>query len=478
MMSGSAAGARSARRFTIAGAQLQAHLLQTARAHATGEPSFAVLAIRLSCAGVPKLDYRPDVDEQLVRHALQILGGILRPDDRVTVIGPAELIVVLSNLPSPEHAELGAARLVAEYEEPMLFGTKPAQARPTIGIAIGTPGMLRPEDLVRHARTAARKAISAGSGYVLHKAADEARSGEGLEPALRAAVAANGFHLVFQPQVDLASGEPVATEALARWHGTPDHLVPPDVFIPLAERCGLLPSLTHWVLNNALRQQRQFLDAGLRGSMAINVSPVDLRERDFCELVDQALQTWSIPPGDVTLEITETAPVHDPREVVPLLERLKRVGVQLSIDDFGTGYSSLALLRQLPVDEVKIDQQFVRGLLASKQKMDIVRTTLALAANFGLRTVAEGIEDEATLQVLRDMGCELGQGYGIARPADAETVTRWLRDHGRAGRTEDGAAPAGAPAAQARDDPAGAVEGTRVNNQARWMACGRDGRDT
>jgi EAL domain-containing protein (putative c-di-GMP-specific phosphodiesterase class I) len=204
-------------------------------------------------------------------------------------------------------------------------------------------------------------------------------------------------------------------------------MVPPDVFIPLAERCGLLPSLTRWVLNSAMRQQRQFLDAGLRVTMAINVSPVDLRERDFCELVEQALQTWSIPPGDITIEITETAPVHDPREAVLLLERLKLIGVRLSIDDFGSGYSSLSLLRQLPVDEIKIDQQFVRGLLGSKQNLDIVRTTLALAANFGLRTVAEGIEDDTTLHMLRDMGCELGQGYGIARPAAAAAVTGWLQ---------------------------------------------------
>jgi EAL domain-containing protein (putative c-di-GMP-specific phosphodiesterase class I) len=211
-------------------------------------------------------------------------------------------------------------------------------------------------------------------------------------------------------------------------------MVSPDVFIPLAERCGLLPRFTGWVLNNALRQHRQFLDAGLQLSMAINVSPVDLRERDFSDLVDQALQTWSIPPGEVTLEITETAPVYGPRDVVPLLERLKTIGVRLSIDDFGTGYASLALLRQLPVDEVKIDQQFVRGLLTSKQNLDIVRTTLALAVNFGLRTVAEGIEDEATLHVLRDMGCELGQGFGIARPAAPDVVTEWL--HARRRTTE------------------------------------------
>ena len=135
-------------------------------------------------------------------------------------------------------------------------------------------------------------------------------------------------------------------------------------------------------------------------------------------------------PADVTFEITETAPMHEPREVVPLLKRLKDIGVGLSIDDFGTGYSSLSLLRQLPVDEIKIDQQFVNGLLESKQSLDIVSTTLALAGNFGLRTVAEGIEDQATLVALRDMGCEFGQGFGIARPADLETVVRWMKEHG------------------------------------------------
>lgn len=426
-MTVSAATPWTAMRLTISGDELRAHLLQTAQAHAAGDRAFAVLAIRLASSAVPEFDYRPDVDAQLIQQALHTLDRMLRPHDRIAVIGPAELIVVLSNLPSPEYAELGVARLMSEYEEPLLFGAAPAKVRPTVGIAIGVPEMPRPGDLIRQARTAAREAITTGSGCVVHQALDDALAGETLEPALRAAIAANELHLVFQPQVNLASGDPVAIEALARWDRAPQRMVPPDVFIPLAERCGLLPSLTRWVLNSAMRQQRQFLDAGLRVTMAINVSPVDLRERDFCELVEQALQTWSIPPGDITIEITETAPVHDPREAVLLLERLKLIGVRLSIDDFGSGYSSLSLLRQLPVDEIKIDQQFVRGLLGSKQNLDIVRTTLALAANFGLRTVAEGIEDETTRHMLRDMGCELGQGYGIARPAAAAAVTGWLQ---------------------------------------------------
>jgi EAL domain-containing protein (putative c-di-GMP-specific phosphodiesterase class I) len=288
----------------------------------------------------------------------------------------------------------------------------------------------RPGDLIRQARTAGHEALTASRNYEVYPPGDDSSGRESLEPALRTAVTANEFHLVFQPQIDLATGVPVATEVLARWERDDGRRIGPDVFIPLIERCGLMPRFTGWVLNSALRSHRRFVEAGLQVTMAINISAVDLHERDFCELVEQALQTWCVRPADVTFEITETAPMHEPREVVPLLERLKDIGVGLSIDDFGTGYSSLSLLRQLPVDEIKIDQQFVNGLLESKQSLDIVRTTLALAGNFGLRAVAEGIEDQATLVALRDMGCEFGQGFGIARPADLETVVRWMQEYG------------------------------------------------
>ncbi len=400
-----------------------------ARHHAAGLRSYAVLAVCLTCASTPRLDYRPETDAFVVRHTLQLLHRVLRENDRVAVIGPNELIVVLSDLLSPEHAELCAARLLAAFEEPLRIGAMHDHVRATVGIANGTPGTRRPGDLIRQARTAGHEALTTSHNYEVHPLVDDASEDKSLELELRAALAANEFHLVFQPQVDLVRGIPIATEALARWERNDGRRIAPDVFIPLLERCGLMPRFTGWVMNSALRSHRRFVEAGLRVSMAINVSAVDLRERDFCELVEQALQTWSVRPADVTLEITETVPVHDAHEVVQQLERLKEIGVGLSIDDFGTGYSSLSLLRQLPVDEIKIDQQFVRGLLESKQSLDIVRTTLALADNFGLRTVAEGIEDAATLAALHDMGCELGQGFGIARPADLETVVRWMQEH-------------------------------------------------
>lgn len=424
-------GTLAASPFMLAGEQLHEHIRRTHDAGVASPGSYAVLAVRLMASGAPPLDYQPEAEARRVQEALRVLGGLLRTDDRVAVIRPNELIVVLRGLPSPEYAELGATSILSR-----LNGRNPGESphgnlRATVGIATSASASDRPGDLVRYARTAVRLAATTPAGYQIHRPADAQRTPHGLEPALRAAITANELHLVFQPQISLVGGGAVAVEALARWHQTGTGLVPPDRFIPLAEECGLLPRLTRLILNTALRQQRRFLDAGLHVSMAINVSPMDLREHDFCDLVEQALQTWSVSPGDVTLEITETAPVHDPEEVVPRLKRLKDIGVQLSIDDFGTGYSSLSLLRQLPVDEIKIDQQFVRGLLVSRQKLDIVRTTLALASNFGLRVVAEGIEDEATLDVLRDMGCKFGQGFGIAHPLAAVDAAGWLHERAR-----------------------------------------------
>ncbi len=417
--------------FMLAGEQLHEHIRRTHDASAAWPGSYAVLAVRLMASGAPPLDYQPEADALRLQDALRVIGSLLRADDRIAVIRPNELIVVLRGLLSPEYAELGATSILSR-----LNGHNPGESlhgklRAMVGIATSMSASDLPGDLVRYARTAVRVAATTPSGYQVHQPADAHHTPYDLEPALRAAIIANELHLVFQPQISLVGGGAVAVEALARWNRPGAGLVPPDKFIPLAEQCGLLPRLTRLILNTALRQHRRFMDAGLHVSMAINVSPMDLRERDFCELVDQALQTWSVSPGDITLEITETAPVHDPEEVVPLLKQLKDIGVQLSIDDFGTGYSSLSLLRQLPVDEIKIDQQFVRGLLASRQKLDIVRTTLALASNFGLRVVAEGIEDTATLDALRDMGCEFGQGFGISRPLAAEDAAEWLRERAR-----------------------------------------------
>ena len=218
-----------------------------------------------------------------------------------------------------------------------------------------------------------------------------------------------------------------AAESLARWVTPDGKHISPAHFIPLAEQRGLMGPFTNWCLNAGLRQLASFRAAGIFMSLSVNVSPINLYEPDFPEVVAASLGMWSVPPEQLTLEITESTPMHDAAKVVAMLHRLKAVGVRLAIDDFGTGYSSLSLLRQLPVDELKIDQQFVRDMLTSAPNMQIVRSVLDLAHNFGLKTVAEGIEDEATYDALRAMGCTLAQGYFVARPLTPDSFVEWTR---------------------------------------------------
>ena len=252
-----------------------------------------------------------------------------------------------------------------------------------------------------------------------------------LALALRNALREGEFTLNYQPQVDLATGEPVAAEALARWTRKNGGPVSPASFVPIIERTGLISTFTQWTLNTGIRQLAECRAAGIDLSMSINVSALNLSEHEFPELVAQTIAMWSVPADRLTLELTESRPLGDPTKALAMLHRLKAVGVRIAIDDFGTGYSSLSLLRQMPVDELKVDRQFVDDMLVSASSMAIVRSVLALAENFGLKTVAEGIENEATFDALREMGCTLAQGYYVSRPLASDAFIRWPKTYRR-----------------------------------------------
>ena len=404
------------------------------------EPRYAVLALRILREDVAALVFDPQTEGALLRSALEQVVPVLRPVDRLCVIAPDELILVLPSLPSEDLAELAAARLVQSFADPFLVHGAPRRLRASVGVACGPGSRDVTADLLRASRAAAREAETSQNGYQLHRPGSEVESSAGLETAFRRAIAANDLSLAFQPQIDLLTRRPVGAEALARWRGPSGQPVPPDRFIDIATRCGLMHQLTRWVLNAALREFSAVWARGHAVDLSVNISPVDLHELDFPDMVEHALETWSAPADRLTLEITETAPVREPALALEILERLRRIGVRLSIDDFGTGHSSLALLRQLPVNELKIDQQFVRSMRESKASLDIVRTTLDLSRNFGLSTVAEGIEDEETLATLLELGCQSGQGWAIARPAPVERLVEWL--HAQAPAAPNARAPA------------------------------------
>ncbi|HLY83454.1 MAG TPA: EAL domain-containing protein, partial [Acidimicrobiales bacterium] len=249
---------------------------------------------------------------------------------------------------------------------------------------------------------------------------------------LRVAIATGQLVLHYQPKAALGSGQIQGVEALIRWQHPTLGLVAPDQFIPLAERTGLIKPLTSWVLNTALGQLHQWRDQSEHQlpaelTMAINISPRNLLDDNFPAEVAAALDRSQVPPGLLELELTESAIMVDPLRAHRLLTELAAGGVRLSIDDFGTGYSSLAYLKNLPVDQLKIDQSFVLHMHDDPNDAIIVRSVIDLGHNLGLQTVAEGIEDLDTWEQLTNLGCDSAQGYFLARPMPAAEFESWLR---------------------------------------------------
>jgi EAL domain-containing protein (putative c-di-GMP-specific phosphodiesterase class I) len=217
-------------------------------------------------------------------------------------------------------------------------------------------------------------------------------------------------------------------EALVRWQHPKYGMVPPDKFISLAEQTGHIHALTLWVLETALQQYRSWRDeAGIQLSIAVNISAESLRNPEFFDIVEAALQRHGLPPDAISMEVTESVVVVNPEAAIAVLDRFQQKGIRLSVDDYGTGYSSLAQLSRLPVNELKIDKAFVTNLPRQQADQVIVKSTIEMAHALGLGVVAEGVEDAESLEWLRRLGCEMAQGYYICRPKPAAELIEWLR---------------------------------------------------
>jgi diguanylate cyclase (GGDEF)-like protein len=250
-----------------------------------------------------------------------------------------------------------------------------------------------------------------------------------LASQVRAAIDNGQMELHYQPQIDVSTGRMVAVEALSRWRHPDYGFVPPDEFIALAEQSGAIATLTHWALETAVTQLVQWRDAGHHVEVSVNISMRNLIDNSMCNQVEQLVRTHELQPGDLILEVTESQVMSDPERTLPILNRLAAMGARLSIDDFGTGYSSLAYLKQLPVAEIKIDRSFVAGLAVDHQDVAIVRAIVDLARSFGMRVVAEGVENQPTMQRLTTLGCDRVQGYLISHPLPASDLVAWMEDH-------------------------------------------------
>ena len=243
---------------------------------------------------------------------------------------------------------------------------------------------------------------------------------------LKDAIAKDQLELHYQPKINLKTGIITHVEALVRWRHPQIGMIPPDNFIHIAEQTGQINPLTRWVFITCLKQYLTWKSLGLDLNVAVNISAENLKDSDFYLFINQTMTNFEVPPDKVTLEVTESAVVDKEGAAMVLLQKFKADGLKISIDDYGTGYSSLAQLKQLPVHELKIDKSFVQRLCHDEDDKIIVRSTIELAHNMGLSVVAEGIEDEFSLNWLTQHHCELGQGYFISRPKEAKKLTPWL----------------------------------------------------
>ncbi|MFN8168997.1 MAG: EAL domain-containing protein [Candidatus Nanopelagicales bacterium] len=366
--------------------------------------------------------------DQLLEIVARRLLRAVRPGDTVARLGGDEFAVLLPDIAHPSDAIEVAGRIRSALAEPFRLEGVLMDVDVSIGIALTPQHGDDVEVLMRRADVAMYVAKGERTGIEVYDAARDPNSPTrlGTVAALREALDSNHLELHYQPKVSLGDGTVVGVEALVRWRHPERGLIPPDEFVPLAERTGLVHRLTEHVLRTALSTAEGWWNHGLHVPVAINVSMRDLQETDLAALVVAELDRHGLPPSALTLEVTESVLVQDPGRAVATLRELAELGVPSSLDDFGTGYSSLLLLEQLPVAEIKIDRSFVRRLDEDGGDPAMVRSIVGFAHGLGLSVVAEGVESSAAWKMLRDMDCDVAQGFRVARPMPATPATQWL----------------------------------------------------
>ena len=364
----------------------------------------------------------------LLQQVAERVHGSLRSSDTVARLGGDEFAVLLPQITGVQEATVVADKLSAAIEAPFTVDGLTLDVDASIGVAVYPHHATDANQLLQRADVAMYAAKATHVGYTLYDPTLDQHNPRrlGLLGQLRRALAAGELIVHYQPKADARSTRILGVEALVRWQHPEHGLLGPGEFVPLAETTGLIRPLTAYVLDAALRQCRTWLDAGHELSMAVNLSTRCLLDLTLPDQIIQLLEDTAVASDRLVLEITESAIMTDPPRALEILNRLHALGVQLAIDDFGTGYSSMAYLKSLPVDELKVDRSFVKHLRDNQSDAVIVRSTVDLGHNLGLRVVAEGVEDEATLKELAILGCDCVQGYYLARPMPAAELGAWL----------------------------------------------------
>jgi diguanylate cyclase (GGDEF)-like protein len=392
-----------------------------------------VTALFLDIDGFKQINDRHghEVGDEVLRQVGARLRTALRENDTVGRLGGDEFVMLIDSVGIYTAPELVAERVLDVLRQPIeLSGERAAVSiTASVGIATGRPGSA--EELMEDADLALCEAKSLGkNGYVKFESAMQTAAQDRihLEMDLACALEDKQFFLAYQPMLDLESERVVGVEALLRWRHPVSGVISPELFIPIAEDSGLIVAIGRWVLDRACMQGASWHSAGYPLSISVNASVRQLERAEFVAEVRAALHASGLPPGSLTIEITETVLMRRPEQTALLLAELKALGVRIAVDDFGTGYSSLAYLRQFPVDSLKIDRTFITGFEFSSEAHALTHTLIQLGKALGLQTLAEGVEQHSQVRELQREGCDLAQGFLFARPLAPEVVESFLRD--------------------------------------------------
>ncbi|PTT02123.1 bifunctional diguanylate cyclase/phosphodiesterase [Pseudomonas sp. HMWF006] len=371
----------------------------------------------------------PAGDEMLKRVGQQLLLCV-RESDSVFRYGSDEFVVILSDINHPQQTHAVAEKVLAAVRVPQMIAGHDVSVTASLGISVYPEDGPDAIELIKKAETAMRNVKETGPndiGFFIEAMNLRAREQHSIESGIRRALQQQEFVLHYQPKVDFRSARVVGAEALVRWQKPGHGWVYPADFIPVAEDSGLIVPLSKWVLAEACRQTRAWQVAGLPPiRVSVNTSPIDFRQRDFVEGVEQVLAQTGLGPEWLELEITEGVLMQNIDATMTALARLKALGTRLAIDDFGTGYSSLSYLRRFPIDVLKIDQSFIRGLSDNHNDAALVSAIISLGKTLGLNVIAEGIETAGQLAFLKAHHCEEGQGYFFSKALPADAFARLL----------------------------------------------------
>lgn len=399
--------------------------------HQSEDKKLALMLIKIHRFRRINMVFGYEGGDQVLNEFVARLHRMARSKDYIARVGNSEFVLVLPEIMNEGHATLAATKLQNILETPFTINGNTHRISASIGVSIFPTHAQDISELINNAEIALVDARSSPRLFSIYseKIEDIEVYSWDIEGELDKAVDNDELSLYFQPQVNLQTGEVFGAEALIRWCHPEKGFIRPDIFIPIAEQSGQIHKLTWWTLNTALRLITKWPESTTPIKLALNISAKVLKDVAFVDLVKAAQSIWNTPRGQLTLEITESALMEDLTTSFITLDELKSLGVGISIDDFGTGYSSMAYFKNIPANELKIDQSFVFYMLENAMDKHIVTTIIDLARGFNLNVVAEGIENVETFNVLKEMGCNIAQGYYLAKPMPQDEFIQWLKEY-------------------------------------------------